>query len=145
MAHTFHSLTVAQDGAAGLPGETTQVPDPASAGGGGAGGAGGAGGGRPSGALDPTLMFVLLGAVLLMFVFSLSGQRRERKKREAMLSAIKKHDTVQTVGGVIGAIVELKPDFVVLKVDESANTRITFARSAIQQVISTEGEVAKAD
>jgi preprotein translocase subunit YajC len=134
--------TLAQDGAAGLPGETTATPDPASA----AGGApGGAPTGRPSGALDPTLMFVLLGAVLLMFVFSLSGQRRERKKREAMLSAIKKHDTVQTVGGVIGAIVELKPDFVVLKVDESANTRITFARSAIQQVITTDAEAVKAE
>jgi preprotein translocase subunit YajC len=57
-----------------------------------------------------------------------------------MLAALKKHDKVQTVGGVIGSIVELKPDYIVLKVDESANTRITFAKSAIQQVIASRGE-----
>ncbi len=49
---------------------------------------------------------------------------------------------MQTVGGVIGAIVEIKPDFVVLKVDESSNTRITFARSSVQQVLSSQGEEA---
>ncbi|NIN75018.1 MAG: preprotein translocase subunit YajC, partial [Xanthomonadales bacterium] len=39
------------------------------------------------------------------------------------------------------SIVEVNPDSVVLKVDESANTRITFARSAIQQVLTaSEGE-----
>ena len=60
------------------------------------------------------------------------------------MSAIKKHDRVQTIGGVIGAIVEVKPDEVVLKVDESSNTRITFARSAIQQVLAASGEGKKA-
>jgi len=42
---------------------------------------------------------------------------------------------VQTVGGVIGTVVELKSDEVVLKVDDSGHTRIRFARSAIQQVL----------
>ena len=61
-----------------------------------------------------------------------------KKKRKALLSTVKKHDRVQTVGGVIGSIVEVNPDTVVLKVDESSNTRITFARSAIQQVLTGE-------
>jgi preprotein translocase subunit YajC len=75
-----------------------------------------------------------------MILFSILGQRRDRKKRESMLSTIKKHDRVQTIGGVIGSVVEAKPDFVVLKVDESSNTRITFARSAVQQVLSVSPE-----
>ncbi|HRP61841.1 MAG TPA: preprotein translocase subunit YajC [Phycisphaerales bacterium] len=80
------------------------------------------------------IVFLMIG---VMIIFSIMGTRRERKKREAMINSIKKHDKVQTIGGVIGSIVELKPDFVVLKVDESSNTRITFARSAIQQIIKS--------
>ncbi len=84
---------------------------------------------------------IIFGVIVMMFAFTMLGQRRDRKKREAMLGAVKKHDRVQTIGGVIGSIVEVKPDSVVLKVDESANTRITFARSAIQQVLTaSEGE-----
>ena len=55
------------------------------------------------------------------------------------------HDTVQTIGGVIGSIVEVKNDSVVLKVDESSNTRITFSRSAIQQVLNSDTKSAPPD
>ena len=89
-------------------------------------------------------MPLLLMLLVVMITFTMLGQRRDKKKRKALLSAVKKHDRVQTVGGVIGSIVEVKTDTVVLKVDESSNTRITFARSAIQQVLIAEsaGEVA---
>lgn len=130
--HTLVPL-LAQEGA-------TLPPPP------GAGGAPPAGDGTTqsaSGPGGPAPMFnnSFLGLVLLMvvamIVFSLLGQRRDRKRRQAMLSAIKKHDRVQTTGGVIGSVVELKSDTVVLKVDESSNTRITFARNAIQQVLGS--------
>jgi preprotein translocase subunit YajC len=42
---------------------------------------------------------------------------------------------VQTIGGVIGTIVEVKDAEVVVKIDETTNTKIRFARSAIQQVL----------
>ncbi len=99
---------------------------------------GGTGGTPPGGLFGGSGFLVVL---VLMFVamiaFSFMGQRRDRKKREAMISAVKKHDKVQTVGGVIGSVVEVKTDTIVLKVDESANTRITFARSSIQQVLTS--------
>ena len=87
------------------------------------------------------IMLLVLGGMIL---FSILGQRRDRKKREAMIGAIKKHDRVQTIGGVIGLVVEVKPDYVVLKVDESSNTRITFARSAVSQVLSVSPDLAPA-
>ncbi|UCD73928.1 MAG: preprotein translocase subunit YajC [Phycisphaerales bacterium] len=93
-----------------------------------------------TGAANPfggNFIVIILVMVVAMFAFSMIGNRREKKKRQDLLSSIKKHDKVQTVGGVIGSIVEVKPDLVVLKVDESSNTRITFSRSAIQQVLST--------
>ncbi len=97
----------------------------------------------PSGATAPPGMSwfpLLIFVFVAMILFSFLGQRRDRKKKQAMINAVKKHDRVQTVGGVIGSVVELKPDTVVLKVDETSNTRITFARSAIQQVLTVSSE-----
>ena len=132
MTYDTPRFLLAQDGAAGLPGETTAAP--------GGNGNGAAPAAPPPSGFGPSFMFILVGVFVLVIIFSTMGPRRERKRREAMISAIKKHDRVQTVGGVIGSIVEIKPDFVVLKVDESSNTRITFAKSAIQQVLSSSDE-----
>ena len=116
-----------------LPGETTTGDGTISTTGG-SGGTTGNGGGSPFGG---GLLTVIVMMFLAMLIFSFMGQRRDRKKREAMISAVKKHDKVQTVGGLIGSVVEVKSDTIVLKVDESANTRITFARSSIQQVLTS--------
>jgi preprotein translocase subunit YajC len=132
------TLTLGQD--APPPGAGAVPPQP---GGGepvtGTSGAPGTPGGQPAGR-DPFggMFFPLLLLLLVtMIMFTVLGQRRDRKKRQALIGSVKKHDKVQTVGGVIGSIVEVKPDTVVLKVDENSNTRITFARSAIQQVLTS--------
>ena len=99
--------------------------------------AGGAQRSDPFGGMFFPLLLVLL---ITMIAFTVLGQRRDRKKRKTLLESIRKHDRVQTVGGVIGSVVEVNSETVVLKVDETANTRITFARTAIQQVL-TDGPV----
>ncbi len=116
-----------------LPGETATGDGTVSV----TGGSGGTTGDRGGGLFNSGFLVVLVMMFLAMIVFSFMGQRRDRKKREAMISAVKKHDKVQTVGGLIGSVVEVKTDTIVLKVDESANTRITFARSSIQQVLTS--------
>ena len=104
------------------------------------------GAGAPGGAAAPRdplggIFIPLMLVVVAMFVFTMLGQRRDRKKRKTLLDSIKKHDRVQTNGGMIGAIVEVRSDTVILKVDEASNTRITFARSAIAQVLSSGPDV----
>jgi len=86
----------------------------------------------PAGPGFMIMMVVLLGAMIL---FSFVSARREKKKRAELLDNIKKHDKVLTIGGVVGTVVEMKDDAVVLKVDETSNTRITFTKTAISQVI----------
>lgn len=76
------------------------------------------------------LMLLLVG----MIVFSMFSGRKQKKRRASMLDTLQKRDTVLTRGGVFGTIVEIKPDRVVLKVDESSNTRITVLRDSIEQV-----------
>ena len=83
------------------------------------------------------LIWMLPVFLILLWMMISSGRRagKERKQREAMLSGLRRNDRVQTTGGMLGKIVEVKGDEVVLKVDESNNTRIKFSKSAIQQVI----------
>jgi len=76
------------------------------------------------------LMLLLVG----MIVFSMFSGRKQKKRRATMLDSLQKRDTVLTRGGVFGTIVEIKPDRVVLKVDESSNTRITVLRDSIEKV-----------
>ena len=71
----------------------------------------------------------------VLFFFSIMNQRKQKRQRDDMLRGIQKHDRVQTIGGVIGSVMEIKPEVVVLKVDESSNTRISFARASVQQVL----------
>jgi preprotein translocase subunit YajC len=102
------------------------------------GDAGGTPAGAPPGGDMNFLFMMIIPLILVMLIFTTFGSRREKKKREQMLASMKKHDRVRTIGGVIGSVVELKPETVVLKVDESSNTRMTFAREAISQILEAE-------
>lgn len=88
-----------------------------------------------------TWPFLVMMVVVFGFLIwqSSSSQRKEKKKREEMLGALKRHDRVQTIGGLIGSIVEIKENEVVLKVDEASNVKVRFSKSAVQQVL-TEAE-----
>jgi len=119
-----------QDAAPPLPGEAA-APAPAAV-----QGAPGAAPPADAGGGTGFLLMIVAFAVVLFVIVPLS-ERRSRKKREALLSSVKKLDKVQTSGGIIGTVVELKPDTITLKVDESHNLRITFARSAIVQILDT--------
>lgn len=88
----------------------------------------------------PPFFFIIFAALVVMIIFSMSGQRREKKKREKMLAGLKKGDRVQTIGGILGAAVEVRDEHVVVKIDENTNTRVKFSRSAIQAVLPDKDE-----
>jgi len=48
---------------------------------------------------------------------------------------------VQTIGGILAGVVEVREDRVLLKVDETSNTKIWFARSAVHKVLGEEKSV----
>ncbi|MEO0512346.1 MAG: preprotein translocase subunit YajC [Planctomycetota bacterium] len=94
-------------------------------------------GAPPPGGGFPSWMLPVMGAFLVFMIWSSSSaQKKEKKKKEALMSSLTKQDKVQTIGGVIGTIIELQDDSIVLRVDDTSNTRIRFARSAIQQVLT---------
>lgn len=78
------------------------------------------------------LPWILIAVVFYMFL--LRPKNKQEKQRVAMLSALKKGDRIQTIGGIMGTVVETRDDEVIVKVDETSNTKITFSRSAIHRV-----------
>ncbi len=107
------------------------------------GGANGGAQAQPQGLFGGGFLFMLMGLMVFMIVMSSMGQRKEKKKRAELLNSLGKHDRVQTTGGVIGTISEIRGDEVVVKVDESTNTKIRFARSAVQQILKKAGSPAE--
>lgn len=138
-------LVLAQDGASevlGAPGgaATGEAAQGAPAGGGAPGTA------APNGMGGLGMMMpLLIGLMIFMVVTSMMSGKKEKKKRAELMNSLKRRDKVQTIGGVIGTIAEIKNDEVVLKVDHGSNTRIRFARSAIQQVLDSAPGVGDVD
>lgn len=91
----------------------------------------------PWSGMFPLFMITIL-FVFMIFMSMMTG-RKERKRRVEMISALSTNDRVRMLGGIIGTIAEIKDDEVVVRVDESTNTRIRFAKSAVDQVIRKNG------
>lgn len=87
-----------------------------------------------------SLVLPFIPIAILFYFLMLRPQRKEQAARETMLSALKKNDKVVTIGGIIATVANISSDGqeVTLKVDD--NTRVKFTRSAIQRVVSTDGE-----
>jgi len=82
---------------------------------------------------------MLMIPVLLLFLFvSMRNKRKQEKAQQQKLSSIKRGDRIQTIGGIIGNVVQTDEARVLVKVDESNNTKIWFARSAVGRVLGEE-------
>ena len=81
---------------------------------------------------------LMLGLVAFMFLSARSQKKREQRQRDQMHANLSKNDRVLTIGGVIGTIMQVKDSEVVLKVDESTNTKMTFVKSAIQRIFTND-------
>ncbi len=89
------------------------------------------GGAVPQGSLFDTMMpFLLIGLVLWFLIFA--PERKARKRRQAMLDAIKKGDKIVTTGGLHGEVAEVRDHEVVIKAGDS---RFVYSRAAIQDII----------
>ncbi|MHC4203573.1 MAG: preprotein translocase subunit YajC [Planctomycetota bacterium] len=76
------------------------------------------------------LMFVL------MYMILFRGPRKKQQQHKQMVQSLAKNDRIQTIGGIIGTVVDIKEDEITLKIDESNNTKIKILRSAIGRNMS---------
>ena len=80
------------------------------------------------------LPFVMMGGLVLLFLWMSRNRRKQAAKRKEVLSALKKGDKVTTIGGIVGTIIETRETEITVKVDETNNVRMHFARWAIRGV-----------
>ena len=66
-----------------------------------------------------------------MWFLIFAPERKARKKREVMLSAVQKGDKIVTTGGMHGEVVDVKEHTVIVKAGEA---RLTFSRASIHEI-----------
>ena len=67
--------------------------------------------------------------VVVMFFLMYRSQKKEQKRRQEMIDNTKKGDTVLTIGGIYGEIVEIHEDRFILKVADGV--KIAVAKTAV--------------
>ena len=79
-----------------------------------------------------------LAAYLLLF----RPERERQRRQQSLLAGLKKNDRVVTAGGICGTVaaVDREAGRVTLKVDESANVKLTVTLASIAQVSPAGGE-----
>jgi preprotein translocase subunit YajC len=93
---------------------------------------------KPQGGFgDPSfLIMMVLVFAAMWFILILPAKRKEKRDRDALFSNMKKNDEVVTASGIIGIVALIKDDEVVLKVDESSNTRLRVRKNSIVQILT---------
>ena len=81
--------------------------------------------------------WIFIGLMFVVMYFLLfRGPRKKQQQHKQMVQSLGKNDRVQTIGGIIGTVVDIKDDEITLKVDESNNTKIKVSPSAIGRNLS---------
>lgn len=94
-------------------------------------------GAPPASPFGGQFLFLMVGVMALMIFMQVMTGRKEKKKRAELMASMKRGDKVQTIGGIIGTIAEIRDDDMVLKLEEG---KVRVTRSSVATVLK-EGKV----
>ena len=95
--------------------------------------------GAPTGGFDWSSLIMLVlfgGAIILMMVFQRRNQKKREEEARTLLDSIKPGNTVKTIGGICGTVVEVCDDgtFVMeTGTDKSGKSYLKFDKMAVAQ------------
>jgi preprotein translocase subunit YajC len=81
-------------------------------------------------------MLFIFGGLALMMLFMSRGNKKKQKKHQTMVKSLQKNDKIRTVGGIIGTVLDVRDDEIVIKIDETNNTKMKVIPSAIASTLS---------
>lgn len=81
-------------------------------------------------------LWIYVALMLVMVFVFFRGPQKQKQERKKLVQSLQKNDRVQTIGGIFGTVVDIKGDEITLKIDESNNTKIKIASSAIGRNLS---------
>ncbi|MBC8378529.1 MAG: preprotein translocase subunit YajC [Planctomycetes bacterium] len=89
----------------------------------------------------PNMMLWFMLPVLLVYMFFMfRGPKKKQQEHNKMVSSLAKNDRVRTIGGILGTVLDVRDDEIVLKVDESTNTKMRVSPQAIATVLTDKTE-----
>lgn len=83
-------------------------------------------------------IFFIVALLVLMYVLLFRGPRRQQKKQQNLVKSLQKNDKILTRGGIIGTVIDVRDNEILVKVDESTNTKVRFSPSAVVQKLTGE-------
>ena len=92
----------------------------------------------PPNPLMQFLPLILIFAVMYLFMFR--GPKKKQQEHNKMVKSLSKNDRVRTIGGIFGTVLDVRDDEIVLKVDESTNTKMRVSPQAIAAVLTEKNE-----
>lgn len=80
-------------------------------------------------------MFIMVGGMFaVMYFFVIRPQRKEQKRLAEMIKSMEVGDTVETVSGFYGVIIDLSEEDIVVEFGSNKNCRIPMRKTAIARV-----------
>jgi preprotein translocase subunit YajC len=76
--------------------------------------------------------------LIIMYLFIFRGPKKKQKQHAQMVDSLKKNDRVRTIGGIFATVIDVRDKEVVIKIDESNNTKMRVSPGAIASVITDE-------
>ena len=91
---------------------------------------------------NPMMQFLPLMVIMfaVMYFLIIRPQKQKEKKRQEMISNVRKQDRIVTAGGVHGICVSVKENEVVVRVDDSKDVKIKIDKSALTSVSAPTSE-----
>src|SRR3989304_9732760 len=91
---------------------------------------------------NPMMQFLpcLVIIFAIMYFLIIRPQKQKEKKRLQMISNVRKHDKIVTVGGVHGVVISVKENEVIVRVDDAKDVKLKIDKSAITAVTVSKGE-----
>jgi len=83
-------------------------------------------------------LFMLIFFIAIFYFLIILPQRRREKQFQQMLSQLKRGDTVVTIGGIVGKVIDIKKDTVKIKTANATELEIT--KRAISTVIKEKNQ-----
>ncbi len=92
---------------------------------------------------DKNFLFLMLAMFAIIYFIMIRPQKKRQQAQQKMLQEASKGARIRTIGGIIGTIVSEQDDEVVIKIDETTNTKMRIVRTAIGKVLTEEEEGTK--
>ncbi len=85
---------------------------------------------------NPMMQFLPLMVIMfaVMYFLIIRPQKQKEKKRQEMMTNVRKQDRIITAGGVHGVVVSVKNDEVIVRVDDAKDVKIKIDKSALTSV-----------